>query len=45
MDQTEQWTFSFRDPDIVQMTLGKGHDTPLGHKESLCEVEDSNVPP
>lgn len=43
MDQTEQWTFSFSDPDIVQMTLGP--DTPLDHKESLCEVEDSNFPP
>lgn len=27
------------------MTLGKGPDTPLVHKESLCEVEDSNFPP
>ena len=27
------------------MTLGQGHDTPLGHKQSLCEVRTSNVSP
>ena len=26
------------DLEIRGMTLGQGHDTPLGHKEHLCKV-------
>ena len=24
------------DPDLEDMTLGQGHDTPLGHEQQLC---------
>lgn len=27
------------------MTLGQGNDKPLGQKQSLCEVETSDVSP
>lgn len=37
--------FSFSDLKLAQMTLNQDHDTPLGHKQSLCKehVGTSNV--
>ena len=29
--------------DLVDMTLGQGHDTPLGHGQQLCELSRSNL--
>ena len=26
------------DLDLEGMTLGQGHDTPLGHRQQLCEI-------
>ena len=26
------------DLDLGDMTLGQGHDTPLGHGQQLCEI-------
>ena len=26
------------DLDLEDMTLGQGHDTPLGHGQQLCEI-------
>lgn len=31
------------DLEIAQMTFGQCHDTPLGYKQSLCEVRTSNI--
>lgn len=37
--------FSFSDLKLAQLTLDQDHDTPLGHKQSLCKVHvgTSNV--
>ena len=37
--------FLASDLDLANMTLGQGHDTAAGHKQSLCEVRTSNVYP
>lgn len=29
--------------ELAEMTLGQVHNTPLGHKQSQCEVMTSNV--
>ena len=31
------------DLDIRDMTLGQGHDTPLGHGQQLCEISRSKM--
>ena len=35
--------FRNNDLELPQLTLGQGHDTPLRHKQYLCEVRTSNV--
>ena len=31
------------DPDLEDMSMGKGHDTPFGHEQQLHEISKSNV--
>ena len=33
-----RWVFVHCDLDLVDMTLGQGHDIPLGHGQQLCEI-------
>lgn len=44
IDQARIIQFLSVDLKLAQMTLGRNHDTPLGHRQSLCEVGTSNVP-
>ena len=32
------WVCVHCDLDLRDMTLGQGHDTPLGHGQQLCEL-------
>ena len=32
------WVCVHCDLDIIDMTFGQGHDTPLGHGQQLCEI-------
>ena len=32
------WVCVHCDLDLADMTLGQGHDTPLGHEQQLCEI-------
>lgn len=37
--------FYLNDLELAQITLRQNNDTSLGHKQSLCAVRASNVPP
>ena len=45
MTQTGIKDFLNNDLELSQFTLGQGHDTPSGYKQTLCEVRNSNVSP
>ena len=32
------WVYRHCDLDLGDMTLGQGHDTPLGHGQLVCEI-------
>ena len=38
MARTRFWVCVHYDLDLGDMTLGQGHDTPLGHGQQLCEI-------
>ena len=38
MAQTWFWVCVHCDLGLSDMTLGQGHDTPLGHGQQLCEI-------
>ena len=38
MARTRFWVCVHCDHDLGDMTLGQGHDTPLGHGLPLCEI-------
>ena len=38
MARTRFWVCVHCDHDLRDMTLGQGHDTPLGYGQQLCEI-------
>ena len=37
-DLDREFRYACTDLDLGDMTLGQGHDTPLGHGQQLCEI-------
>ena len=38
MSRTQFWVRVHCDLDLVEITLGQGNSTPLGHGQQLCEI-------
>ena len=38
MARTRFWVCVHCEHDLIDMTLGQGHDTPLGNGQQLCEI-------